>query len=117
MGWSTTVERRHGVSDEPDTTCQYVDAAIEAMETVREANKGLRRWGHEWRDRAVELESELSEAKDDVKRLQGELDVAFPELDALRAERAEWRAALQAETELRQSYERRLNGARHATTD
>lgn len=108
MGWSTTIEQRHGVSDEPDTTCQYVDAAIEAMETVREANKGLRRWGYEWRDRVVELEEELREAKDDVKRLQDDLDVALPELDALRAERAVWRAELQAETELRQSYEVRL---------
>ena len=68
-------ERDHNISREPDHSCPLIDDVIDGMsaarkaledaehdiEKVRRRVEEVRAWGEEWKQRAIELASELEQ--------------------------------------------------------
>ena len=72
---------------EPTGSCPYLDQAIKEIEEARSINSSLREWGHYWKDKFEEMESELDkiveQKNDEIKSLDDEIDDLKNELKEL----------------------------------
>lgn len=70
-------EKLHDIVTEPDYTCKYFEKVKEDIEfTLRhslqeawDANKDLRNWGTEWKDRALEYYERIEELEKKLEEL------------------------------------------------
>lgn len=73
-----TPEAKFGISEEPTTTCQFLNNlaaelnnSVEAgFETIRKLNESLRAWGYAWKTQCINLSDSLDEAEDKISDLE-----------------------------------------------
>jgi len=80
-----TPEAKFGISDEPDTTCKFVDKEIDNLnhlstelnnsvedgfETIRKLNESLRAWGDAWKTACLEVSDSFETAQEEIEDLK-----------------------------------------------
>jgi hypothetical protein len=65
-----SAEKEHGIEEEPENTCPFLDESIRHLELARKTLNTMRPWGEQWRDVALDYKEQIEEASKEINRLE-----------------------------------------------